>query len=50
MGRMSATKTTILLEFQLLGGVLLVLRRRIVPLLALGTGKRDDVSHGTLPL
>jgi len=39
-----------LLELQLLRGVFLVLGGRIIALLALGAGKRDDVSHFYLPL
>jgi hypothetical protein len=38
------------LELQLLRRVLLVFGGRIISLLALGAGKRDDVSHFYLPL
>ena len=39
-----------LLELQLLRRVLLVLRRRVITLFALGAGKRYDVSHLSCPL
>jgi hypothetical protein len=42
---MFPTEATVLAELQLLRSILLVFRRRIVPLLALGAGKSDDISH-----
>ena len=47
---MDAAKPAVLLELQLLWCVFLVLGGRIISLLALGTGKRDYVSHCILPL
>jgi hypothetical protein len=47
---MDTAEAAVLLELQLLRCVLLVLGGRIISLLALGTGKRDDVSHCLLPL
>ncbi len=45
MRRMSPAEGTVFLELEPVGSILLVFRRRIVSLLALGTGKGDDVSH-----
>jgi hypothetical protein len=47
---MLLTEAAVFAEFQLFGLGLLVLSGGIVSLLALGAGKRDDVSHCTLPL
>ena len=40
-----AAKRAILAELEALGGLALVLVRRVVPILALGTLEADDVSH-----
>ena len=45
MGCVQPTKAAELLEFEFLRGTLLVLRGRIVSLLARGAGERDDVAH-----
>jgi hypothetical protein len=50
MRSVGATEAAKLLELQLLRGILLVFGGRIIALLALGAGKRDDVSHFYLPL
>ncbi len=42
---MGITPSAILLQFQLVRRVPLILHRRIVPLLALRAGKRQDFSH-----
>jgi hypothetical protein len=47
---MSPAETAVLFELQLLGSSLLVLGRRVVSLLALGTGKRNYVAHLIIPL
>jgi hypothetical protein len=49
MRSVAATEAAKLLELQLLRGILLVLGGRIIALLALGAGKRDDVSHCVVP-
>jgi len=46
----SPAEAAIFLEFELLGSSPLVLGRRIISLLALGTCKCDDVSHFKYPL
>jgi hypothetical protein len=43
-------EAAVLLEFKLLGSGPLILGRRIISLLALGTCKCDDVSHFKYPL
>jgi len=50
MWSVSAAEAAVLFEFQLLRRVLLVFGGCIITLLALGAGKRDDVSHCFLPL
>ena len=50
MDRMGTAKPAVFLELKLLRRVLLILGGRIVSLLALGAGKRNDVSHCSLPL
>ena len=45
MGSMSTTEAAVFLHFKLAGGVLLVLRRSIVAVLAFRAGKGNDVSH-----
>jgi hypothetical protein len=42
---MLPAETTILAEFQLVGGVFLVFGGGVVTLLAFGAGEGDDVSH-----
>jgi hypothetical protein len=42
-------ETAVLFELQLLGGGFLILSSCIVSLLALGAGKRDDISHFSIP-
>jgi hypothetical protein len=42
---MSTTEAAVFLHFQFAGSVLLVLRRRVVAVLAFGAGKGNDVSH-----
>jgi len=49
MRSVSPAEAAKLLELQLLRGVLFVLGGRIIALLALGAGKRDDISHVYLP-
>jgi hypothetical protein len=50
MRSVSPAEAAKLLELQLLRGVLFVLGGRIIALLALGAGKRDDISHFYFPL
>jgi hypothetical protein len=45
MRRVLATEATVLAELEPLGRLLLVLRRAVVPALALTTGQLNDVSH-----
>jgi hypothetical protein len=47
---MLLTKAAVLAELELLRSRLLVLGGGVVALLALGTGKRNNVSHCILPL
>jgi hypothetical protein len=42
---MDAAETAVFLELELLRSTLFVLGRCIVPVLAFGTGKGNDVSH-----
>jgi hypothetical protein len=46
---MGAAKAAVLFELKLLRSIFLVLGCRIVPLLALGAGKSNDVSHWLNP-
>src|SRR5262245_29548021 len=46
MGRMLAAEPAELRELEPIGRLLLVLRRAVVPPLALGARERDDVAHG----
>jgi hypothetical protein len=47
---MSTTKATVFLEFKFLWRCPFVLGGRIISLLALGTGKRNNISHYCIPL
>ena len=49
MVRMFATETTVLTKFQFVRRCALILRRRIIPLLALLAGKGHNNSHLTTP-
>jgi hypothetical protein len=44
---MRTAESTILAELKFTWSILFILGRRIVTPLARGTGKRDDISHGT---
>ncbi len=50
MGHMLPTELAVLVELQLVGRLLFVLRRGVIPALALSASQGDNVSHIASPI